>query len=370
MVWNSPMNDAHSPDDLITSFSAQFGREPMAVAHAHGRANLIGEHTDYNDGLVLPCLISNRTEVALAMRNDDLVCGISNQFSAGQKAVHDGLDGHWLDFVIGALHQLLPVGGRFQGLDIAVKSNIPPGAGVSSSAALEIALLRALVTAQQLPCPTDPQLAVMAQRIEHDFIGTQCGIMDQMVVAAATHGDCMMLDCRSLDFKLMSLPAGHAVAVVHSGSVRKLSDSVYNQRLAECAAAARTLGVDSLRDATKEMLGKFAADTEMKRAKHVVSENARVQAAVDCLVRNDPSGLGGLMDESHDSLCDDYEVSSPELDRLVGSLRGAGALGARLTGAGFGGCVVALCEMASANTVVSRAVEMNPDSYLIDLIGN
>ena len=364
------MDDAHSRNHLIKSFNNQFCREPMALAHAHGRANLIGEHTDYNDGLVLPCLISNRTEVALAIRDDDLVCGISNQFLTGQKAIYDRLDGHWLDFVIGALHQLLPVGGGLQGIDIAVKSDIPSSAGVSSSAALEIAILRALVTAQQLPSVTDTQLAVFAQRIEHDFIGTRCGIMDQMVVAAATPGDCMMLDCRSLDYKLMSLPAGHAVAVVHSGSVRKLSDSVYNQRLAECAAAARTLGVDSLRDATLEMLGKFAADTEMKRAKHVVTENARVQAAVDCLVRNDPSSLGGLMDESHDSLCDDYEVSSPELDRLVGSLRGAGALGARLTGAGFGGCVVALCEMVSANTVVSRAVEMNPDSYLIDLIGN
>ena len=364
------MNDAHSPDDLIAPFSAQFGREPMAVAHAHGRANLIGEHTDYNDGLVLPCLISNRTEVALAMRNDDLVCGISNQFSAGQKAVHDRLDGHWLDFVIGALHQLLPVGGRFQGLDIAVKSDIPPGAGVSSSAALEIALLRALVTAQQLPCPADPQLAVMAQRIEHDFIGTQCGIMDQMVVAAATPGDCMMLDCRSLEYKLMSLPAGHVVAVVHSGSVRKLSDTLYNQRLAASAAAAQILGVSSLRDATTGMLGNVVLANEMKRAKHVVSENVRVQAAVNCLLRNDPSGFGNLMNKSHDSLRDDYEVSSPELDRLVSSLRSAGALGARLTGAGFGGCVVALCETASANDVVSRAVEMNPDSYLIDLIDN
>ena len=119
------MNDAHSPDDLIAPFSAQFGREPMAVAHAHGRANLIGEHTDYNDGLVLPCLISNRTEVALAMRNDDLVCGISNQFPAGQKAVHDKLDGHWLDFVIGALHQLLPVGGGFRVLILPSNPTFP-----------------------------------------------------------------------------------------------------------------------------------------------------------------------------------------------------------------------------------------------------
>ena len=364
------MDDAHSRNHLIKSFNNQFGREPMALAHAHGRANLIGEHTDYNDGLVLPCLISNRTEVALAIRDDDLVCGISNQFLTGQKAIYDGLDGHWLDFVIGALHQLLPVGGGLQGIDIAVKSDIPPSAGVSSSAALEIAILRALVTAQQLPSVTDTQLALFAQRIEHDFIGTQCGIMDQMVVAAATPGDCMMLDCRSLDYKLMSLPAGHVVAVVHSGSVRKLSDTVYNQRLAECAAAAQILGVSSLRDATTGMFGNVVLDNEMKRAKHVVSENVRVQAAVNCLVRNDPSGLGGLMDESHDSLCDDYEVSSPELDRLVASLRGAGALGARLTGAGFGGCVVALCETASANDIVSRAVEMNPDSYLIDLIDN
>ena len=364
------MDDAHSRNHLIKSFNNQFGREPMALAHAHGRANLIGEHTDYNDGLVLPCLISNRTEVALATRDDDLICGISNQFLTGQKAIYDGLDGHWLDFVIGALHQLLPIGGGLQGIDIAVKSDIPPSAGVSSSAALEIAILRALVTAQQLPSVTDTQLALFAQRIEHDFIGTQCGIMDQMVVAAATPGDCMMLDCRSLDYKLMSLPAGHVVAVVHSGSVRKLSDTVYNQRLAECAAAAQILGVSSLRDATTGMFGNVVLDNEMKRAKHVVSENMRVQEAVNCLLGNDPSGLGNLMNKSHDSLCDDYEVSSPELDRLVSSLRSAGALGARMTGAGFGGCVVALCETASANDIVSRAVEMNPDSYLIDLIDN
>ena len=364
------MNDAHLPDDLITSFNTQFGTKPMAVAHAHGRANLIGEHTDYNDGLVLPCKISNRTEVALTMRNDDLICGISNHFSAGQKTVYTGLDGHWLDFVIGALHQLLPIGGRFQGVDIVVKSDIPPGAGVSSSAALEIALLRALVMAQRLPCPTDLQLAFMAQRIEHNFIGTQCGIMDQMVVAAATPGTCMILDCRSLDYKLMSLPAGHAVAVVHSGSVRRLSDSVYNQRLAECAAAAEIFGVNSLRDATTDMLRKFAVDNKMKRAKHVINENARVQAAFDCLVRNDSSGLGALMDASHDSLRDDYEVSSPELDQLVCSLRSASALGAGLTGAGFGGCGVALCEKASIDAVISHALLRNPGSYLIDLIRN
>tara|TARA_B100001057_G_scaffold418238_1_gene437345 strand:+ start:1002 stop:2096 length:1095 start_codon:yes stop_codon:yes gene_type:complete len=362
MGWNSPMIDVHS------SFNTHFGREPMAVAYAHGRANLIGEHTDYNDGLVLPLLISNQTEVALAIRNDDLICGTSNQFLAGQRAVHDGLNGHWLDFVIGALHQLRPFGGRIQGLDIAVKSDVPPGAGVSSSAALTIALLRALVTAQQLPCLTSPELALMAQRIEHDFIGTQCGIMDQMVVAAAKPGACMMLDCRSLDYKLMPMLPDHAVVVIHSGNVRKLSDSVYNQRLAECAAAARTLGVDSLRDATIEMLRKFAPDTKMKRAKHVISENLRVLAAVECLVRKDACSLGGLIDESHDSLRSDYEVSNPALDRLVGSLRDAGALGAKLTGAGFGGCVLALCETASVDTVISRAVEINPESYLIDVI--
>jgi galactokinase len=369
MVWNNPMSDALSSDDLGISFSTHFGRQPMAVASAHGRANLIGEHTDYNDGLVLPCLIGNRIEIALAMRDDDRICGISNQYAAGQKTVYDGRDGHWLDFVVGALHQLLPVGGRLQGLDVAVKSDIPSGAGVSSSAALEIALLRALVMGQQLICPTNVQLARMAQRIEHDFIGTQCGIMDQMVVAAATPGDCMLLDCRSLAYELMPLLPGYAVAVIHSGSVRKLLDSVYNQRLAECKAAARMLGVGTLRDADGEMLAKFATTTEMKRAKHVISENARVQAAVECLARNDPSGFGHLMDESHASLCNDYEVSSPELDRLVASLRHAGALGARLTGAGFGGCVVALCETTSAATVVSSAVEMNPGSYLIDLIG-
>ena len=364
------MIDARSPDDLVTSFSSYFGREPVALAHAHGRANLIGEHTDYNDGLVLPCLISNRTEIAIAMRDDDLVCGISNQFEADRKAIHDELDGDWLGFVIGALHQLLPSGGRLQGLDVAVKSTIPPGAGVSSSAALEIALLRGLAMAQQLNCPADEQLARMAQRIEHDFIGTQCGIMDQMVVAAASPGTCMMLDCRSLDRRHIPLPVGYVIAVVHSGSVRKLSDSVYNQRLVECEVAAQTLGVDSLRDACAETLVKFTVTKELKRARHVISENARVRAAVYCLVANDLSGLGNLMDESHDSLCDDYEVSSPELDRLVGSLRGAGALGARLTGAGFGGCVVALCEAALADTIVSHALERNPDSYLIDLIGN
>lgn len=365
------MSDAHSSDEIIRAFSAQFDREPAAVAHAHGRANIIGEHTDYNDGLVLPCLTSNRIEIALAMRDDELVCGMSNQFAAGQKGVYervDQFDRHWLDFAIGALHQLLPVGGGLQGIDVVVKSDIPPGAGVSSSAALEIALLRALAKAQNLTGLRDVQLARMAQQIEHNFIGTQCGIMDQMVIAAATPGNCMMLDCRSLDYSLMPLPLGYAVAVVHSGSVRKLSNSIYNQRLAECRSAARALGVDSLRDADERMVVKFAAGIEMRRAKHVTSENARVQAAVECLARNDPNGLGDLMDESHDSLCDDYEVSSPELNRLVVSLRAAGALGARLTGAGFGGCVVALCEKTSAEKIVSRAGEMIPDSYLVDLI--
>lgn len=364
------MTDPLLSDHMAMSFKHYFGKEPMAVANAHGRANLIGEHTDYNDGLVLPCLISNQTEIAIAIRNDEQVYGISNQFASGQKAVRDALNRHWLDFVIGALHQLLPHGGKFQGLEVLVKSNIPSGAGVSSSAALVIALLRALVAAQKLTCPTDEQLAGMAQRIEHEFIGTQCGIMDPMVVAAASFGCCMMLDCRSLEYEFLPLPVDHVVAIIHSGSVRKLSNSVYNQRRAECASAAKILGVDTLRNATEDMLLEFASNNEMRRAKHVISENARVKRAAECLVRNDPASLGNLMDESHNSLLNDYEVSSQELDQLVGSLRSAGALGARLTGAGFGGCVVALCEKASFDAVISHALLRNPDSYLIDLIRN
>ena len=358
--------------DVITRtsryFKTHYGTAPMACASAHGRANLSGEHTDYNDGIVLPFLITHQTGVGVSLRNDDLICGCSNRFAEARKSCDAAVDGSWLDFVIGALHQLVPVGGNICGVDVAIVSEVPPGAGVSSSAALEVALLRALAAAQQLRCPDNAVLAQMAQRIEHDFIGTKCGIMDQMVVATAVPKKAMRLDCRNLDHDFIALPPDHCFVIVHSGSTRNLSASLYNKRLRECRAAASLLGVGALRDAKIEMLAGLEMRPELIRARHVITENARVIAAVDCLGAGDVAGLGALMNDSHRSLRDDYAVSSDVLDHLVASLRRAGAYGARLTGAGFGGCVVAVCASDRVATMLDQAMRDNPASYLVDVI--
>jgi galactokinase len=253
---------------------------------------------------------------------------------------------------------------------LLVDSTVPEGAGVSSSAALGVALVRGLCAAFSIPAPPAQTVARLARRIENDFIGLQCGIMDHMVSATGKARSAMHLDCRDLSYNLHSLPAGHVFLVIHSGSGRKLSEGIYNERVAECRAAAAAMGVASLRDADTAQIADIDDRLVRRRAQHVLSENDRVNAAAQALVSGDVGTLGTLITASHKSLATDYEVSAAPLDILVKATLSAGALGSRLTGAGFGGCIVCLAPADLADDIVAAAQQGVPGSWLLDSIAS
>ena len=356
-------------DTIEARFTAAFGHAPAGVGTGHGRVNLIGEHTDYNDGFVMPCILHHGTQVAISPRADDLLAGHSDAFGADRVSCDAVPAGHWLTYVAGAAAMAAEAGAPLAGVNVMVESTVPAGAGVSSSAALGVALLQALFSAHGMPCPPPPDIARFAQRIEHEFIGLKCGIMDHMVCAVGAPAAAMQLDCRDLGYQLTAVPPDHAFLVIHSGSDRKLSEGLYNQRVAECAAAAAEIGVDSLRDATLSDLGPSGDTVAARRARHVISENDRVVAAGMALANRDMAGFGSLMNDSHASLAADYEVSSDRLDRLVTAARAAGALGARLTGAGFGGCVVVLVDADRADAILGSVLAACEGAWLVDRIG-
>jgi galactokinase len=326
---------------LSEGFRAAFGRPPDAVADAPGRVNLLGEHTDYNDGFVLPIALPQRTTVSLgrATRGDFTLR--SDGFAKPLAFRLDRLpDEPFGRYVFGCLREVVAAGHDVPPLDIHVGSELPMGAGLSSSAALEVATLRALRALLALPLD-DVRIAQMAQRAEIDYAGVRCGIMDQMASSLADTEHALFLDARSLAIRLWSLPEGAAVLVLDSGVPRSLATSGFNQRRSECEEACARLGVQSLRDVARVSQVESLADPWRRRARHVVGENARVLRAV---ARADAATLGEMMNASHASLRDDYEVSTPELDRLVSLLQEHPAVhGAKLTGAGFGGACVAIC---------------------------
>jgi galactokinase len=326
----------------MSSFQKVFGAPPQAVGEAPGRVNLLGEHTDYNDGFVLPVAIAQRTRVAMRSNRE---ARFSLHAQGQGETVHFTLEApppqHFASYVYGCLMLARARGAVIPPLQIYVESDVPMGVGLSSSAALEVATLRCL--RQLLALPFDDVLvAQLAQRAEIEYAGVNCGIMDQMASSLADTGRALLLDTRTLERRFVELPAGSAVLVIDSGVARSLAASGYNQRRAECEEAARLLGVASLRDVANVQALAPLTGTLLRRARHVVSENARVLQAVAC---SGAQEFGQLMNASHASLRDDYEVSTPELDRLVGLLQAqAGVYGARLTGAGFGGACVALCR--------------------------
>ena len=356
-------------ETIEARFAATFGVAPRGTGVGHGRVNLIGEHTDYNDGFVMPCILHHGIDVAVSLRDDDLLHGHSAGFGEASLPLDLVPAGHWLTYLAGAVAMVGEAGASRSGVDLLVESSLPAGAGVSSSAALGVALLQALFAAHGMNCPPPPDLARLAQRIEHEFIGLKCGIMDHMVCAVGAPAAAMQLDCRDLRYQLTALPPGYTVLVVHSGSGRKLSEGLYNQRVAECAAAAAEISVTSLRDATLADLAPLGDGVAARRARHVISENDRVIAASKALAAGDVAGFGRLMNDSHASLMTDYEVSSDRLDRVVGVAREVGALGARLTGAGFGGCVVILAEAARADAILGSVLSGCDGAWLVDRIG-
>jgi len=344
----SPSRAAAFETRLRRSFAGRFSGTASLLIRAPGRVNLIGEHTDYNDGFVLPMAIDRGIFIALRPRQDRSVVLRSLDFDDERGFDLDSLspakDG-WIEYVKGTAWALAEAGLRLRGFEGVLAGEIPIGAGLSSSAALEIAAARAFLAVSDLDW--DPVGAARwAQRAENRWIGVQCGIMDQLIVAGARAGHALLVDCRDLATTPLPLPPDTVVVVLDTATRRELSDSAYNQRRAGCEQAARTLGVHSLRDLGLDELNRRHSELPrplLALARHVVSENERTLQAAAAMSRGDAVGLGVLMAESHRSLRGDFGVSSEALDAMVLSASEApGCLGARMTGAGFGGCVVAL----------------------------
>lgn len=343
------------------SFAARFGRDADVIASAPGRVNLIGEHTDYNDGLVLPLAIPQRTVVHLAPRDDRTVRVASVAFEARLATFALGDEtprGDWVDYVQGCTRALTTAGFACDGFDALVTSTVPVGSGLSSSAALEVAVLRALRHAFGLALD-DVTLARIAQRAETDFVGARVGIMDQMASSLADVDAALLLDCRSMATELVSLPANLDLVVVDSGIRHANVAGDYNRRREECETACAALGVASLRDVGPADLSRIErlAEPLARRARHVVTENARVVDAVAALRVGDLARLGALFVASHASLRDDYEVSLPAVDRLVEIATADPAVfGARMTGGGFGGAIVVAARRGEGAAAGARIV--------------
>jgi galactokinase len=320
------------------AYNEKFGEEPELVASAPGRVNLIGEHTDYNGGFVLPCAIDRRIAVAVGAGEGALY---SADFDQTRQI--DDKDSSWADYPRGVAWAIGEAGHEIGGFRAAFAGDVPLGSGLSSSAAIEAATALALDAFFGLGVGrTD--LALACQRAENDYVGVGTGIMDQYASLLCEAGAALLVDCRSLDAESVPLDlqaAGLALVVCDTRVERGLADTGYNDRRATCERAAGMLGVEELRDATEGDLD-LLSGAELKRARHVISENARVLEAVGALRGRDFDEFGRLMYASHASLRDDYEVSTPELDTFVRTAEQHGARGARLTGAGFGGCAIAL----------------------------
>ncbi len=342
--------------DLVQNVKAAFqqvlGYEASDVIQAPGRVNLIGEHTDYNDGFVLPCAINYQTVVAASKRDDQRVRVVSvdygndvDEFDLTQEITFQP-DKMWANYIRGVVKCLLARGYQFSGADICVSGNVPQGAGLSSSAALEVVIGQTFKTLFNLDI-SQAEIALNGQQAENEFVGCNCGIMDQMISAQGRKNHAMLLDCRSLETQAVSMPEDMAVVIINSNKKRGLVDSEYNTRRQQCEQAARVFGVKALRDVTIEQFEQRVDeldDVVAKRARHVITENDRTVEAANALRANDMKRMGQLMAKSHASMRDDFEITVKEVDALVDIVKQVIGEqgGVRMTGGGFGGCIVAL----------------------------
>jgi len=342
-------------DELPKKFFNRYGR-PARLFRAPGRVNLIGEHTDYNDGFVMPAAIDFSTWVAVAPRDDRKLVVYSENVAEGAEfdlnAASPQPRHQWSDYVFGVAVMLEQAGYNLRGADLLIFGNVPLGAGLSSSASIEVATGLALLENSGLAIDR-VELAKLGQRSENAFVGMRCGIMDQFISCCGHIDRALWLDCRSLDYRLLPLPSGVSLAICNTMVRHELASGEYNQRRAECEAGVSSLARDlpdvrALRDVTLadlELYGRHLPETILKRCRHVVSENERVMEAAGALDRGDPAAFGRFMAESHRSLRDDYAVSCTELDLMVDiASQVKGVFGARMTGGGFGGCTINLVQ--------------------------
>jgi galactokinase len=350
--------------ELQAFFKTTYGVDAEKAVRAPGRVNLIGEHTDYNDGFCLPMAIERDVRVVLRPRSDQMVRVASLELpgtvtfalsAAIPKATTPGE--RWADYVKGCAQILIEAGHALVGCDLALTGDVPLGSGLSSSAALEVATIHALLAAAGLTMP-GTTIATLGQRAENRYVGTNCGILDQLSSACASPGQAMLMDCRTLALTPAPLPAGVSVVIADTGKRRGLVDSAYNERRAQCEAGAKALGVSHLRDVTLHGLWQANQDGRLDplaraRCEHVVAENGRTLAAFAALRAGDEVAFGQLMDQSHADLRDRFAVTCPELDHMAAIARALpGCLGSRMTGAGFGGCTVSLVRDASVAAFV------------------
>jgi len=363
--------------NVVETFKQRYGSAPTAVVRAPGRVNLIGEHTDYNDGFVLPMAIDRASWIALHPRNDSRVTLFSRnhdefvEFDLAKLTKHAH---HWGEYPKGVAWALQEAGYKLNGWDGVTDCDVPLGAGLSSSASFEMAVVRAFEVTSGFAWDA-ASMALLGQKAENNWVGMNCGIMDQMISAAGKKGHALLIDCRSLEHQLVPLPSKTVVIILDTATRRGLVGSAYNERRAQCEAAAKFFGVKALRDVSVAQFNAKESQLDevtRKRARHVVTEDERTVQAADAMRAGDAKLLGKLMNESHESLKDDFEVTNDALNVIVECARRAkGCIGARMTGAGFGGCAVALVEKRAAasfaKTVAAdyeRAAKLKPQLYV------
>jgi galactokinase len=351
---------------LDQAFRERFGTRPGYHVHSPGRVNLIGEHTDYNDGFVLPVAIDRYLRIAAAAIDEPVIRCHSQHFAEEVEIPVDRPEERaapaWARYIQGVAHELRRAGVALRGIEGVIGGELPIGAGLSSSAALEVAAALALLAAADATLDRR-QVALLAQRAEVEFVGVRCGIMDQFAVALAESGHALLLDCRTLDLSHVPIPSRLVLVVCDTGVRRTLEESAYNERRRECEEVVERLrpvkpGLRALRDLNLQdiPLLEELPDPLGRRARHVVTENRRVLLAAEALRRGDGEAVGRLLAASHASLRDDYAVSVPALEAMISAAAAApGCVGARLTGAGFGGAAVALVARPAVGAFVASA---------------
>jgi len=348
-------------------FNDTFGYAPSGNDSLPGRVNLIGEHIDYNGGTVLPTALKNTISVAIASNKLDISRIKSSRFdNIVKRSVDSTADDSWSDYVIGPIQFAKNQGWIKGNVDIAIDSDVPDGAGVSSSAALISVILKILSDlAERSQSPK--AIAFMAKEVENDYCGVPCGIMDQMAVNLATYGEALALDTSTSETELISIPENWRFLVIHSNVRRSLTDGRYEERFKECAAAAEALNTSELcllDSIESEQFNQLSKNLK-RRVQHVYSEHHRTLKAIDALQKSSMQTFGNLMNESHRSYSQDFEASTPEVDQLVASAIKLGAVGARLTGGGFGGCIVCLLEAAKVKNFVEQLSDIHPEIWLV-----